>query len=243
MSTPTAYRVMFTSSLNMNIILTNKNIYALRSYSHFVSDEQAAQFADTLEATLKQGTYFDIDKCPFCGGVFTRQNRLCLLTDDRVVHKKCFWKSVRGGELSHDDTKAYWYHLFPKDAPEFDFSNLDGRDRSREFRYAIQIVSKTTIHLYLIEPGYNIKHHVCLTYDECLGLIHDIRINLEKLSALRKTAIGLCAHCGGMIYADTTHYKLLSGEILHPVCKEPFIQSRASMGACLPIWEIPPQRL
>lgn len=95
-------------------ILANKNIHALRSRSHFVSDKQAAQFADTLEATLKQGTFFDIDKWPLCGRAFTKQNRLCLLADDRIVHKKCFWNAVRDGELSHDDTKVYWYHLFQK---------------------------------------------------------------------------------------------------------------------------------
>ena len=39
----------------------NKNSNALRSYSHSVSDEQAAQFADILEAALKQGTYFNTE--------------------------------------------------------------------------------------------------------------------------------------------------------------------------------------
>lgn len=33
--------------------ITGKNGNARRSYSHFVSDKQAAQFADTLEAVLK----------------------------------------------------------------------------------------------------------------------------------------------------------------------------------------------
>ena len=57
----------------------NKNSNAPRSYSHSVSDEQAAQFADILGAALKQGTYFNTDKCSFCGKTCTRQNRLCHL--------------------------------------------------------------------------------------------------------------------------------------------------------------------
>lgn len=243
MNIPAAYRVAVTSLLRMNIILTNKNPYNLRSYSHLVSTEQAAQFANTLETALAQGVYFDIDKCPICGEPFMKQNRLCLLMDGSIVHKKCFWKEVKSGSLRYEDRKAYWHHYFPQDASLFDFSNLDGPDRTQEFRYAIQIISKTAIHLYLIEPGNYIKRHVCLTYDECLSLIRDIRSNLKKINDLRSRAIGQCSHCGSMIYADAGHYQLRSGEVLHLSCIEPFIRSAASVGAHLPAQIIPPQRV
>ena len=243
MSTPATYRVMITSSLRLNIILTNQKLNNLRSYSHLVSTEQAEQFANTLENTLARGVYFDIGRCPICNESFFKQNRLCLLVDGRIIHKKCFWREVKSGSLRDEDRKAYWHHYFPRDAPLFDFSNLDGPDRTQEFRYAIQIISKTAIHLYLIEPGNYIKRHACLTYDECCGLIREIRINLEKINELRNTAIGQCSHCGSMIYADTGHYQLLSGEFLHLGCIESFIRSAASAGARLPARIIPPQRV
>ena len=243
MNIPAAYQVRITSLLHLDIILTNKNANHLRSYSHLVSAEQAAQFADTLESALARGVYFDIDKCPICGESFMKQNRLCLLMDGRIIHKKCFWKEVKSGSLHDEDRKTYWYHYFPQDAPLFDFSNLDGPDRTQEFRYAIQIISKTAIHLYLVEPGNYIKRHACLTYDECLSLIHDIRSNLKKINDLRSKAIGQCSHCGSMIYADAGHYQLRSGEVLHLSCIESFIRSAASSGVHLPAQIVPPQRV
>lgn len=225
MAQPLAYRVVVTTSRGLNIMLTNKREAQLRTYSHFVKQDEARSFADTLEKCLSNANYSDLERCPVCGEAFTRQNRLCRLKDSRIVHRKCFQKAARQGEIPYDNCKEYFFEYFPKDTPEFDFSNLTYEERTNELRYAIQIVSKPVIHLYLIAPGEYIKRHVCFTYEECIGLIMEIRCRLEEL---RNTAIGHCAHCSAVVYEDKTYYTMSSGELIHGTCMEKFIQSFAS---------------
>lgn len=202
MPQPLAYRVVVTTSRGLNIMLTNKREAQLRTYSHFVKQEEARSFADTLQKCLSDADYSDLDRCPICGEAFTRQNRLCRLKDSRIVHRKCFQRAARQGEIPYDNCKEYFFDYFPKDTPEFNFSNLTYEARTNELRYAIQIVSKPVIHLYLIAPGEYIKRHVCFTYEECIGLIMAIRCRLEEL---RNAAIGHCAHCSAVVYEDKTY--------------------------------------
>lgn len=156
MSTPKAYEVVITTSHGLNIILTNKQEINFRSFAHFVTREDAAKFAETLAKVLAEGTYSELDRCPLCGQVFTRQNILSLLKDGRVVHGKCFWSAIRAGELTDDDCKMRRYHVFPKNAPTFNYSNIAYDIGGWGFRYAIQIVSKSAIHLHLTEPNRSI---------------------------------------------------------------------------------------
>ncbi len=228
MSIPEAYQVLITTSHGLNIILTNKREVYFRSFSHFVTISDAEKFAADLEQTLENGTYTELDRCPICGQVFTRQNRLSLLRDGRIIHGKCFWSAIKRGELTDDDCKIRRYQFFPKDIPLFDYSNITYEAESRAFRYAIQIVSKSVIHLHLIEPGRSMRHQFCLTYEECQGLIQEIRAKLEPLKRYLDAAVGKCAFCGYPIYVDKNHYEMDSGEVIHGVCMERFIRSPAS---------------
>lgn len=234
MNSPETFRVVITTSHGLNIILTNKQKVNFRSFSHFVTAADAEEFAANLAQTLEKGTYTELDRCPICGQTFTRQNRLSLLKDGRVIHGKCFFDAIRRGELNDGDRKIRSYCAFEKDTPMFDYSNLGHEDRSRSFRYAIQIVSKSVIHLHLIEPGNYIKHRFCLTYDECQGLIQEIRVKLDSLKRYWDASPGKCAFCGHAIYVDKRHYKMSSGEVIHGICMERFIRNQASANVRFP---------
>lgn len=234
MGTPAAYQVVITTSHGLNIILTNKQEIYFRSFSHFVTAADAEKFAVNLAQTLEKGTYTELDRCSICGQAFTRQNRLTLLKDGRVIHGTCFWDAFRRRELAEDDCKIRRYRIFPKDTPAFDYSNIGYEEKTRSFRYAIQIVSKSAIHLHLIEPNRSMKHQFCLTYDECHGLIREIQVKLAVLKRYLDAAVGKCAFCGYPIYVDKNHYELESGEVIHGVCMERFIRSPASAGVRFP---------
>ncbi len=180
MNTPNRYQVTIAAPQNLNIILTNESY----KYSYLISGREAAEFTNILEQTLAVGQYSNLDKCPFCGKAFERQNRLCLLDDGVIVHRTCYRFAIRHNILAPEECKEYMYRHFPRDTPLFDYTNLDDRKRKDEFRYAIQIVSKAVIHLRLIAPGDYKRRRVCLTYDECLGLITDIRNKLSELERL-----------------------------------------------------------
>ena len=228
MSTSKAYKVVITTSHGLNIILTNKQEINFRSFAHFVTREDAAKFAETLAKVLAEGTYSELDRCPICGQTFTRQNILSLLKDGRIIHRKCFWSAIRSKELTDDYCKTRRYYVFPKGTPTFDYSNIGYEEKSRTFRYAIQIVSKSAIHLHLIEPNGSMKHKFCLTYDECQGLIQEIQAKLEVLQRYLDASVGKCAFCGYPIYVDKNRYELDSREVIHGVCMERFIRSPAS---------------
>lgn len=223
-----AYRVAITTLHRLNIVLTNKQEVNFRSFSHFVTMEDATKFADDFTKVLAAASYSELDKCPMCGQAFTKQNRISLLKDGRIIHRKCFWPALQRGELIESDCKIRQYHLFPEDAPMFDFSNIGYKVDSGTFRYAIQVVSKSTIHLYLMESERSMKHHFCLSYEECMGLIQEVQINVEHLKRYLDASVGKCAFCGHPIYTDNHHYKMDSGELIHEVCMERFIRSPAA---------------
>lgn len=228
MSGPKAYQVVITTTHGLNIILSNKQEINFRSFSHFVTASDAKNFAANLAQTLEKGTYTELDRCPICGQTFTRQNRLSLLKTGKVIHRKCFWNAFSNGELREDDREIRSYHAFPKSTPAFDYSNIGYETESRSFRYAIQVVSKSVIHLCLIEPNRSMKHQFCLTYDECQGLLQEIYVKLNMLERYLDAAVGKCAFCGYSIYVDKNHYELGSGEVIHGACMERFIQSPVS---------------
>ena len=77
---------------------------------------------------------------------------------------------------------------------------------------------RRVIHLFLVEPLGSITRRICLTYDECLGLVAEIRAKLRQLS---KAELGACAFCGKMAYINKTNYLLASGELIHGSYMEP----------------------
>ena len=77
---PLAFRVIISTSRGLNIILSNKRIENERTYSHFVTLEQAEQFAADLEAALSSEYYTRLDRCFLCGQPFTRTEDVCVLT-------------------------------------------------------------------------------------------------------------------------------------------------------------------
>lgn len=225
MSTSKAYQVIFTRCRKLNIIMANNNEFQLRTYAHFVTTEDAKRFADILEKVLAEGRCWDVDRCQLCGKAFIRQNRLCLLKDGRVIHKKCLQRAVKCGEMLYRDCKEYWNHYFSQDAAAFDYCNLeDGGDRSEKFRYAIQTISKEVVHIYLIEPGGYMKHHFCLTYDECYGLIREIREKSDLMDKYHEATVGKCACCGTGVCMDESYYVLASGDLVHGRCMVRLVQ-------------------
>lgn len=226
MSASKAYQVIITKSRRLNILMANNSGAQLRTYSHFVTLEDARRFADILEASLAEGKYWNADRCQLCGEAFIRQNHLCLLKDGRIIHKKCLWRSVKRGEMSYNDCKEYWNHYFTQTAPAFDYCNLnDDGDRSRKFRYAIQTISREVIHIYLIEPSGYMKHHFCLTYDECQGLIREIRKKADQMEKYIDVTLARCACCGAEVCAADSYYVLASGELIHRSCLVRLVQS------------------
>lgn len=225
MTASKAYQVIITKSSGLNIVMSNNNGAQLRTYAHFVTTEDAKRFADILEKALAEGKCWNADRCQLCGKAFIRQNRLCLLKDGRIIHKKCLRRSVTRGEMLYKDCKEYWNHYFSQDAPAFDYCNLDdGGDRSPKFRYAIQTISREVVHIYLIEPGGYMKHHFCLTCDECHGLIQEIREKADQVEKYLDTVVGKCACCGTGVCVDESYYVLASGELVHGRCMVRLVQ-------------------
>ena len=234
-----AYDVVITTDWGLNIIITNKRREQLRSYSHFVTQEQAAQFADVLERAITAGHYTEHDACPFCGRYFFRHDKLRRVKDGRTLHQKCVNTAIRCGVLTDQDCVGDTFRCFPDGVPLFDYSSLtSGGPSSRDFRYAIQTVSPKAIHLFLIEPGGRMTRRTCLTYEECQGLVQTIR---ERLKQLSDAAIGTCAFCGGMAYIDKTNYLMASEKLIHGSCMERFIQSPEAAGGWFPAVRIPPK--
>lgn len=235
MKTGKPFEVVVTTERGLNIILVSRRETSIRSYSHFMRADEAAQFADTLEAVLANGTYTDLECCPFCGQPFTRKDRLCLVANDQAAHMKCFQKLARQGLASYEDCIRYDYEPLPKGLPVFDYSSLDETGQKRRFRYAVQTVSKAVIHLYTTDFISAHKRHICLSYDECIELIHSIR---EKLDCIRRAIVGTCSFCRRTIYLDQTRYELADGRLIHRICMERFIQSEDSMAAAFPVKKI-----
>lgn len=225
------FKVQITADEKLTLILTNRRSENAYVHSHPLERYEAEEFANTLEAALASGAYSKLDRCPLCGQSFTRQNQLCLLRDGRIIHKKCLRPAIKQGALSYEDCADYDYSCFPKDTPPFDFTNLPGENYGREFRYAIQTVSKTVIHLYLTQKGKVPTRHYCLTCNECLALVQEIRDKLVELYC--SVTVG-CAFCGSPVYLDQPRYKMTSGEVIHGACMERFIRSTKSSNVTFP---------
>lgn len=225
------FKVQITADEKLTLVLTNRRSGSTCAHSHLLERDEAELFASTLEAALASGKYADLDHCPLCGELFTRQNRLCLLRDGQIIHKKCLRPAIKRGELSYDDCADYDYSCFPRDTPPFDFDNLREQIHGPEFRYAIQTVSKTVIHLFLTQRGKIPTRHYCLTYAECVALVQDIR---DKLVELYCSVTVACAFCCSPVYLDQPRYEMSSGEVVHGTCMERFIRSAKSAGVTFP---------
>ena len=225
MATPVPYRVLVTTDKGMNIILSNKSLENERTYSHFVRAQEAERFADILETLLDKAEYTKLDRCFICGNPFFKEDDICRLINGTEAHNKCFHAMVKKQKLTYDDRTERRANPFPENSRKKDFSNLDSGDKC--FRYEIQIVSKTVIHLWLREFYGHQTHHFCMTYDECRGLISAVR---EKLKAIEKARIGTCIHCSDTIYADQTCYTFASGELIHSKCMEQFVRGEHTGG-------------
>ncbi len=129
------------------------------------------------------------------------------------------------------DEVAAAMKAFPKDAPIYDYILPENEEHPWRFSFSIQIVSRTAIHIYTKYDRNSTRNHFCLTYDECVGLIHDIR---EKLAFLKTIECGLCHHCGTMIYIDQDRYKMDSGELIHGRCMEAFVRSEKASKVSFP---------
>ena len=226
---PLAFRVLISTSRGLNIILSNKRIENERTYSHFVTLEQAEQFAADLEAALSSEDYTCLDRCFLCGHPFTRTEDVCVLTNDREAHQKCFYTAVRKKQLTFDDRKAGYYFYFPHGTPTYDFNNLN--DRKREFRYAIQVVSQKVINLWMQEAWNHPKHQFFLTHDECLRMIHEIR---EKAEMVRSAEIGTCFCCEKTVYVDEDRFTMASGELIHSRCMERLVTGELAAKVSFP---------
>ena len=226
---PLPFRVIISRIRGLNIILSNRRIENERTYSHFVTLEQAEEFAANLETALSSVYYTCLDHCFLCGQPFTRTEDVCVLTNNREAHLKCFYTAVRKKQLSFADKKDGCYIYFPYGTPGYDFNNLD--DKNREFRYAIQVVSQKVVHLWMQEAWHHPKHHFCLTHDECQRMIHEIR---EKAEMVRCAEIGTCFCCGKSVYVDEDRFTMTSGELIHSRCMERLVTGELAAKVSFP---------
>lgn len=81
-----------------------------------------------------------------------------------------------------------------------------------------ETVQEEVIHIYLIEPGSYMKHHFCLTYDECQGLIQEIRKKSDQMEKYIDVMVGRCTCCGAEVCVDESYYVLALGELIHGSC-------------------------
>ena len=218
MAISAAYRVFVTTSKGLNINLSNRCPTNVRTYSHFVTLSEAKQFVDCLESLLKEKEFSELDRCSICGDPFLKKDSICRLSSGATAHYRCIRAEVRKENMAYKDISEYDANPFLKESRKKDYSNMNS-DEDR-FQYEIEIVSKTAIHLWLRERRNCLIHHFCLSYDECCGLILEVR---EKQKAIEQAKIGICIHCKGMIYADETHYIFKSGELIHSKCMERFV--------------------
>lgn len=223
------YRVGVSLEKHIIITISDRRPEQERTYAHFVSVSDAERFADILEATLGKGHYAEIGCCPLCGKPFFRQEEFCILTNDARAHQKCFQKEVKNNRMEYTDAKERHLHLFNEELPDYDFCDLELMDF--RFRYAIQTVSLSCVHLYLRENQYNRKNHLWLTVEECKGLIREIR---ERIKAVRQTEAGVCRSCGQPVYVDQDCYVMTSREKIHSRCMERFIRSEKAAQVTFP---------
>ena len=193
----------------IRITLTGSNIGRPRDYIYFVGAKDADAFANALEAAVTGAHYSTIDHCPLCGEHIYRQSRLSQLRDGRIVHTKCFEAALGRKEVHRSDCKKYYFHLFPSDAPLYDYSNLVTESRACRLRYAIQAVSLDCIHLYLMESYACVKHHFCLTLKQCLDLVKETRKTLKEFRQNEESTHVCCEAPAG---ADDSYYVFSSGE-------------------------------
>lgn len=227
---PLAFRVLISKTKELNIILSNKKIENERTYSHFVTLEQAEQFAADLETTLSTGHYTCLDRCFLCGKPFIRTDDVCMLTNDREAHWKCFYTAIKKKQLTAGDRREGYTIYFPSpEMPEYDFSNLD--DEEREFRYAVQIVSQKVIHLWVQEERNRPKQHFCLTFDDCLCMIQEIR---RKAYMVRKADLGTCICCEKTVYVNDDRFTMASGELVHSGCMERLVTGELATKVSFP---------
>ena len=193
-----------------------------------ISPKEALFMAHNMEKALEAGFYAPMDSCSFCGEEFTKTKEILMLDEERFVHSRCFHKEHENRGLTYSDIKD-WRRWFPHDAPKFEYSNLESRfDR---IKYAVQVVSKTVIHLYVRPAGASTNKHFILTYDEAIGLIQDIR---EKTMSIELAKAGECLLCRKTVFLDQDHYEMTSGELVHGHCMEKFVRSKLASQVTFP---------
>lgn len=174
-----AFEVKIAKYNMIRITLTGKKTGRPRDYTYFAKAEDAEAFADTVEDSVTRARYSTVDCCLLCGDHIYRQSRLSQLRDGRVVHTKCFEAAFHRGELQRKDCEKYYFRLLPLDIPLYDTSNLMTESRASQLRYAVQAVSMDCVHLYLMGSYAYGKHHFCMTLNQCLKLITEIRTVLS----------------------------------------------------------------
>ena len=177
-----AYEVKNTKYNLIRITLTGRKTGRPRDYTYFIKAENAEAFADAVEDAVTHARYSTTDCCLLCGDYIYRQSRLTQLRDGRVVHTKCFEAAFRRGELQRKDCEKYYFRLLSMDIPLYDTSNLMTESQASHLRYAIQAVSMECVHLYLMGSYAYGKHHFCMTLNQCLKLITEIRTVLNGKS-------------------------------------------------------------
>lgn len=228
----TPFRVLVSTDKGINVILSNRSIEHEKTYSHFMSADDGAFFADTLCRLVAVPARTALEHCAICGNYFLKKDRLCRLKGGAIAHRACFQREVGRKHLDYDDMEHYLPPQFPGGEPEFEFSNLD--ERSYRFLFAVQIVSDKAIHLYC-QSHPSPKRHFVLNKQECLDLAAEIR---RQLDAIKNAEVGDCFHCEKKIYVDQERYEMASGELIHAHCMDRFVQSDPSSQIRLPARKI-----
>lgn len=226
------YRVIVTTSKGVNIILSNCLLEHERTYSHFMSAEDGAFFADKLRMLMELPARSTLDYCAICGKAFLKKDKVYRLKNESFLHRSCFLAEERRKRLDFEDLEERFISPFLCDETEFEFSNL--RELDGGFLFGVQIVSETVIHIFCKERHGRTNHFV-LTMRECVDLAAEIARQLERI---KEAHIGDCFHCNGKIYIDQERYEMESGELVHARCMDKFVQSAQSTKVSLPARKI-----
>lgn len=216
----------------LNIILSNKKESCKRTYSHCVTVDEGLAFADELEKVLDTAVFTEFIKCVCCGEYFTKQGVIYLLKNGKAIHQKCFHKTELIS-LRHTDGKVEKVYSMKSGAPEFDFNNFC--EKEQRFTYAIQAISKESIHIYTRQRPETRTSHFCFTFSECRSLIEEIR---KKHKEIENALIRPCGYCGKMVYKDQIRYEFASGELIHARCMDELIQSPKAAEVTFPAKKI-----
>lgn len=223
------FEIIVTTEYGININLSNQSPKWEKSYSNFITIEEAEFFADTLERIIKTAAYTDRVKCAHCGKYLSKADKLYRMENGEYMHTKCFYRAYEEWH-EHIESREYVDAITKGGDAKLDFTNLNAGNGYR-IAFSIEVVSKKAIHIVMRPREGGNKNHFCFTYTQCVRLVEEIR---RKIKAIEDSRRCICQYCEKTIHVDQTHFIFSSGEAIHEKCMGDFIQKFESKNMRLP---------